>query len=156
MAELTESSSVSSSGSPDFNNFISLYKALKNSGINVFMDSEKLWTGEVIDPSLLRAIEGSKISLPVFSKDYASSKWRLVELLEILHCHRSNGQMILLIFLDVDPSHVQNKTGSFQGEFQNHEMNFESHIVKSWREALREVGNLKRWVLKEIVNGVPT
>ncbi|XP_043687869.1 toll/interleukin-1 receptor-like protein [Telopea speciosissima] len=167
MADLTEaSSSASLSGSSNFevflnfrgedtrNNFTGfLHKALKNRGINVFFDSEKLWTGEAIGPALLRAIEGSKISIPIFSKGYASSKWCLLELSKILHCHKSNGQMVLPIFFDVEPSHVRNQTGSFEGPFRKHKKNFKPDVIESWREALREVGNLKGWVLKEGVNG---
>ncbi|KAJ4976681.1 hypothetical protein NE237_001787 [Protea cynaroides] len=168
MEELTgaSSSSASSYGPSNFdvflnfrgedtrNNFTSfLHRALKNSGIHVFIDNEKLWTGEAIGPALLRAIEGSKIMIPVFSMGYASSKWCLLELSQILHCHRSNGQMILPIFLDVEPSHVRHQTGSFEGPFRKHEKHFEPHIVKSWREALRVVGNLKGWVLKADANG---
>ncbi|XP_042477764.1 disease resistance protein RUN1-like [Macadamia integrifolia] len=167
MAELNEaSSSASASVSSNFDVFLNfrgedtrknftgfLHKALKNSGINVFFDSEKLWVGEAIGPALLRAIEGSKISIPVFSKGYASSKWCLLELSQIHHFHTTNGQMVLPIFFDVEPSHVRNQTGSFEGPVQEHEKNFKPHIVESWREALRMVGNLKGWVLKEDANG---
>ncbi|KAJ4957571.1 hypothetical protein NE237_024682 [Protea cynaroides] len=41
-------------------------------------------------PTLLN--QRSKISLPVFSKSYADSKWCLMELVEIVRCHRTNGQ----------------------------------------------------------------
>ncbi|XP_043687864.1 disease resistance protein L6-like [Telopea speciosissima] len=116
---------------------------MKNCGL------EKL----AIGPALLRAIEGSKISIPVFSKGYASSKWCLLELSKIPQCHQSKGQMVLPVFLDVEPSHVRNQTGSFEGPFQEHEKKFEPHIVESWREALRVVGNLKGHVLKDDVNG---
>ncbi|XP_043691658.1 disease resistance protein L6-like [Telopea speciosissima] len=129
-----------------------LHKALKNSGINDFIDSENLWVGEAIGPALLSAIEGSKISIPIFSKGYATSKWCLLELSHILQCHTSNAQMVLPIFLDVEPSHVRNQTGSFEGPFQEHEKNFEPHTVESWREALRKIGDLKGWVLKEDAN----
>ncbi|XP_042490421.1 disease resistance protein RPV1-like [Macadamia integrifolia] len=113
------------------NNFISfLNLVLKDRGINVFIDSEKLWTGEAIGPSCLRAIERSKISIPVFSKDYANSKWCMLELAHRLQCHKSSGQIVLPIFIDVDPSHVRNQTGSFEEAFREHEKNFEPHIVE--------------------------
>ncbi|XP_043718493.1 disease resistance protein RUN1-like [Telopea speciosissima] len=136
------------------NNFTSfLHKAPKREGINVFMDSENLWSGAAIGPALTRAIEGSKISIPVFSQGYASSKWCLKELSEIHNCHKSNGHIVLPIFFDVEPSHVRNQTGSFQGSFQEHEQNFESPVVESWREALTAVGSLKGWVLSKDTNG---
>ncbi|XP_043693199.1 disease resistance protein L6-like [Telopea speciosissima] len=161
----SSSSSASSSGSSKFDVFLNfrgedtrknftgfLHKALKDSGINVFIDREKLWVGEAIGPALLGAIQGSKISIPVFSKGYASSKWCLMELSQMLHSHTSNGQMVLPIFFDVEPSHVRNQTGSFEGPFREHDKNFDPHIVNSWKEALRMVGELKGWVLKEDAN----
>ncbi|XP_042478283.1 disease resistance protein RPV1-like [Macadamia integrifolia] len=171
MAELTEGASSSfsassSSGSSKFDVFLNfrgkdtrknftgfLHKALKNSGISDFIDCEKLWVGEAIAPALHRAIQGSKIFIPVFSKGYASSKWCLMELSHMLHCHESNGQIIMPIFFDVEPSHVRNQSGSFEVPFREHEKNFEPQIVESWREALRMAGDLKGWVLKEDTDG---
>ncbi|XP_042519108.1 disease resistance protein RPV1-like [Macadamia integrifolia] len=128
-----------------FTAFLNLF--MKNKGINVFMDSEKLWIGEAIGPSLFRAIKGFKISIPIFSKGYANSKWCLWELVQIVQCHRSNGQKVLPIFYRIDPSHVWHQTGSFEEAFREHEKNFERHIIESWREALRVVGELKGEVI---------
>ncbi|KAJ4976802.1 hypothetical protein NE237_001908 [Protea cynaroides] len=167
MAELIESSSsVPLSGSFNFDVFLSfrgedtgknftgfLYKALKNRAINVFIDNEDLSTREDISPDLLKAIKGSKISILVFSKGYASSKRCLLELSHIVHCQKAKGQRVMPIFLDIEPTDVRNQTGSFAGPFEEHEKNFKPDIVKNWREALREVGNLKGWVLKDDVNG---
>ncbi|XP_042511613.1 TMV resistance protein N-like isoform X2 [Macadamia integrifolia] len=130
-----------------------LHKALKNEGINDFIDSENLWTGEAINPALIRTIGGSKIAIPVFSSGYASSKWCLQELSLIHDCYKSNGQIALPIFLDVEPSYVRNQTGSFEGPFQEHERQFMPQIVENWREALRVIGSLKGWVLNKDTNG---
>ncbi|XP_042482179.1 disease resistance protein RPV1-like isoform X2 [Macadamia integrifolia] len=132
------------------NNFTGfLHKILKDRGINAFIDSENLRTGEAIGQALLGAIQGSKISIPIFSKGYAYSKWCLLELAQIVQCQRSNGQMVLPIFFYVEPSHVRNQTGSFEEAFREYEKILEPHIVESWREALRVVGNLKGEVLDE-------
>ncbi|XP_042483890.1 disease resistance protein RPV1-like isoform X2 [Macadamia integrifolia] len=132
------------------NNFTGfLYKALKDGGINVFIDSQNLWTGEAVGPALGRAIEGSKISIPIFSKGYAHSKWCLRELSHIVQCHRSKGQLVLPIFFHVDPSHVRNQTGRFKAAFQEHKKNFTHDIVKGWKDDLEVVGNLKGEVLDE-------
>ncbi|XP_042490419.1 uncharacterized protein LOC122070347 [Macadamia integrifolia] len=128
-----------------FTSFLNLI--MKDKGINVFIDSENLWTGEAIGPSLLKAIDGSKISIPVFSQGYANSKWCLLELAQIRQCHISNGQLVLPIFFYVDPSHVRNQIGSFEEAFREHKKNFEPHIVDSWRKALRVVGSLKGEVI---------
>ncbi|KAJ4975360.1 hypothetical protein NE237_000466 [Protea cynaroides] len=166
MAELTQTFSSVSLESCDFevflnfrskdtrNNFIGfLHKALEDSGIIVFIDSEELWAEESISPALVKVIENSKISIPVFSKDYASSKGCLEELLQIVHYHRSNGQIVLPIFFDVERSDVRDQSGSFEGSFREHEKNFEPQVLESWKEALRMVGNLEGWVLEEDVNG---
>ncbi|XP_043687873.1 disease resistance protein RUN1-like [Telopea speciosissima] len=170
MAELIEasssSSSASSSRSSNYDVFLNfrgedtrknftgfLDYALKNKGINVFIDNEELWTGEAIGPALLRAIQGSKICIPVFSKGYASSKWCLLELSKVLHCHQANVQLVLPVFLDVEPSDVRNQTGSFKGPFRKHEKNFKPQIVEGWRKALQLVGSLKGYVLKDDANG---
>ncbi|KAJ4975729.1 hypothetical protein NE237_000835 [Protea cynaroides] len=165
MAELIQaSSSVSSFESSNYevflsykwedtrNNFISfLHKALKDSGINVFLDSKELWTGDAIGPAIESAIEGSKIWIPVFSSGYADSQWCLWELAQIVQCHRSNDhRLILPIFCYVGPYDVQHQTGSrFEKAFQEHEKKFKPDIVKNWRDALELVGNLKGEILDE-------
>ncbi|KAJ4975657.1 hypothetical protein NE237_000763 [Protea cynaroides] len=116
---------------------------LKDRGIKVFMDSKKLWLGEAVGSALLRAIEGSKISIPIFSERYAHSKWCLLELVQIFECYKSKGQTVIPIFFHVTPSDVQSQTGSFAAAFQNHVNNFEPGLVKSWRDALRVIGNLE-------------
>ncbi|XP_042520263.1 disease resistance protein RUN1-like isoform X2 [Macadamia integrifolia] len=130
-----------------------LYRALKREGVNVFMDSYKLWEGEELGTTLVKAIQRSKVSIPVFSKGYANSNWCLTELAQMLYCRRHYGQIILPIFFDVDPSDVRHQTGCFKKVFLKHQRNFAPHVVDSWKEALREVGNLKGWVLKEVENG---
>ncbi|XP_042517564.1 disease resistance protein L6-like [Macadamia integrifolia] len=141
------------SGEDTRNNFSGLlYLFLKEKGIDVFIDSEKLWSGEAIGPACLKAIDGSKIFIPVFSQGYAHSKWCLLELAQIRQRHVSDGHLVLPIFFHVEPSHVRNQTGSFEEAFREHEKNFEPHIVEDWRKALRVVGNLKG----EVIDKNPT
>ncbi|KAJ4976009.1 hypothetical protein NE237_001115 [Protea cynaroides] len=164
MAEQTQgSSSGSSFGSSNFdvffsykwsdtgNNFTSiLYKFLNDSGINVFRDSEKLWLGDAIGPVIERAIEGSKIWIPIFSSGYADSQWCLWELVQIVQHHRSNGQLILPIFYHVKALDVQNQTGNYlEKAFQEHEKKFEPNTITSWKDALKFVGNLNGGVFDE-------
>nr|XP_011462816.1 PREDICTED: TMV resistance protein N-like [Fragaria vesca subsp. vesca]XP_011462817.1 PREDICTED: TMV resistance protein N-like [Fragaria vesca subsp. vesca] len=85
------------------NNFTGhLYSALCEKGIITFMD-DQLIRGEQISPALLQAIELSKISIIVLSKDYASSKWCLDELVKILDCKKSYQRIVLPVFYKVDP-----------------------------------------------------
>ncbi|RVW64063.1 Toll/interleukin-1 receptor-like protein [Vitis vinifera] len=61
-----------------------LYSALTSRGIHTFRDDEGLERGGEIQPSLLKAIEESKVSIVVFSKNYAHSQWCLDELDKIM------------------------------------------------------------------------
>ncbi|XP_042499908.1 protein SUPPRESSOR OF npr1-1, CONSTITUTIVE 1-like [Macadamia integrifolia] len=106
-----------------------------------------------IDPALSRTIEGSKITIPVFSSGDAPSKWCLQELSLIHDCCKTNGQIALPIFLDVEPSYVRNQTGSFEGPFQEHKRQFMPQIVENWREALRVIWSLKGSILNKDTNG---
>ncbi|XP_059657812.1 disease resistance protein RPV1-like isoform X2 [Cornus florida] len=122
-------------------------------GIRTFRDNDELRIGEKIGPELLKAIQHSKISIPVFSKDYASSKWCLLELTKLVECKRTLGQIILPIFYDVEPSDVRKQTGSYGKAFQEHKKHFDSATVEGWREALREVGELKGWEVSKVADG---
>jgi len=103
-----------------------LYAALVQAGIHTFLDDVELPRGEEISEQLLKAIRESKISIVVFSKGYASSRWCLNELVEILKCKRKKtGQIVLPIFYDIDPSDVRKQTGSFAEAFDKHEERFE-------------------------------
>ncbi|KAI9215641.1 hypothetical protein POPTR_T002400v4 [Populus trichocarpa] len=131
-----------------------LYTALVQAGIHTFRDDDELPRGEEISDHLLRAIHESKISLVVFSKGYASSRWCLNELVEILQCkNRKTNQIVLPIFYDIDPSDVRKQNGSFAEAFVKHEERFEEKLVKEWRKALEEAGNLSGWNLNDMANG---
>ncbi|KAL6176688.1 hypothetical protein ACLB2K_053321 [Fragaria x ananassa] len=91
-------------GTDTRNNFTAqLYNHLTEKGIRAFMDDE-LCKGQEISQSLLTAIEGSRISVVVFSQNYASSKWCLEELVKILECKESRHQLVLPIFYKVEPA----------------------------------------------------
>ncbi|KAL3564713.1 hypothetical protein D5086_032759, partial [Populus alba] len=131
-----------------------LYTALVQVGIHTFRDDEELRRGEEISEHLLEAIRESKISIVVFSKTYASSSWCLKELVEILKCQRKKtGQIVLPIFYHIDPSNVRYQSGSFVEAFNKHEERFEEKVVKEWRKALKDAGNLSGWNLNDMENG---
>lgn len=86
-----------------------LYTALVNAGFRTFQDNDELERVEDIKPELQKAIQQSQSSVIVFSKDYASSRWSLDELVMILDCKRTYcDHVVLLVFYDVDPSQVRN------------------------------------------------
>ena len=130
-----------------------LYTYLVSASIHTFRDDNSLRVGEEIGPDLLKAIEDSKISIPIFSKNYAASKWCLLELSKMVECQENEGQQIFPIFYDVDPSDVRNQKGSYEKAFRQHRKSFDGKTVQEWKEALRKVGALKGLELKKETDG---
>ena len=112
-------------------------------GINTFIDDD-LPRGEEISANLIEAIECSRISIIIFSENYASSTWCLNELVKILECKKKNGQMVLPVFYKVDPSEVRNPKRKFREALVIHEEKFKNNMekVQRWRAALSEAGSL--------------
>lgn len=128
-------------------NFTShLLCALRRKAIGTFIDSE-VRKGDEIPPTLLKAIEDSKVSIIIFSKNYASSTWCLDELSKIIECYESHGQMVIPVFYRVNPSDVLEQTGIFAKAFAKHERNFKQRVdkVEWWKTALKKVANLAGW-----------
>ncbi|RDY07885.1 TMV resistance protein N, partial [Mucuna pruriens] len=73
--------------------------------IDAFVD-DKLERGDEIRPSLVGAIEGSFISLILFSQEYASSHWCFEELVTILECREKYGQIVIPVFYHVRPKNL--------------------------------------------------
>ncbi|KAG2380779.1 TMV resistance protein [Vigna angularis] len=134
-----------------------LYTALQNAGILVFKDDESLPRGKQISPSLRLAIEESRISIVVFSKNYAESFWCLKELEKIMECHRTIGNVVIPVFYDVDSSEVRHQRGDFGKAFQHLLSKFSKEEEKkvldwkqswwktlreSWWKILREIGGI--------------
>uniref|UniRef100_A0A6N2KM62 TIR domain-containing protein n=1 Tax=Salix viminalis TaxID=40686 RepID=A0A6N2KM62_SALVM len=132
-----------------------LYSALIQAGIHTFRDDNELPRGEEISLELLRAIEGSRISVVVFSRNYASSRCCLDELVKIIECRQKIHQVVLPIFYDTDPSDVRKQTGSYAKAFDEHEEHFKEEMEKGnkCREALAQAANLSGWGLNNETNG---
>ncbi|XP_057458683.1 disease resistance protein RUN1-like isoform X2 [Lotus japonicus] len=127
-----------------------LYAALQNAGVNVFRDDDSLPRGDQITNSLIAAIEQSEISVIVFSPNYADSRWCMEELVKIMDCHRTIGQVVLPVFYGVDPSEVRRQTGEFGKKFHNlvNKLPMDpGGRWKRWREALCEAGGIAGFVV---------
>ncbi|XP_061995681.1 TMV resistance protein N-like [Rosa rugosa] len=123
-----------------------LYEALKQKALDPFIDSEELRKGDDLS-ELFKAIQVSTLSIVVFSKDYASSKWCLKELVQILECMDRRSQIVVPIFYEVDPSHVRNLKESFAQAFAKHESgsNVDKEELESWKSSLKRATNLSGW-----------
>ncbi|KAI5311034.1 hypothetical protein L3X38_045621 [Prunus dulcis] len=91
-----------------------LHAALRGKKIKTYID-DKLERGDEIAPALVEAIHKSKLSVIIFSKNYASSTWCLDELL-----------------------------GSYADAFAKHEQRWKDSVDKvlMWRYALEKAANL--------------
>ncbi|KAK9914149.1 hypothetical protein M0R45_037943 [Rubus argutus] len=123
-----------------------LYRALKQKAINAFIDSQELRKGNHLS-KILTAIQESRLSIVVFSKDYASSTWCLKELVKILQCMDTQDLIVVPVFYEVDPSHVRKLKPSFVEAFtkQEEDSNTNTEEVHSWKSALTRATNLSGW-----------
>ncbi|KAI3774407.1 hypothetical protein L1987_48962 [Smallanthus sonchifolius] len=116
--------------------------------------------GTLLGPELKKAIRESAISIIVFSRDYASSKWCLDEVVTIIQEQErlSSKHEVVPVFYDVEPSDVRNQTGSFEKAFGKYDNMIEAETdhqkkiewlekVKAWRVSLRKAGSLTGMVL---------
>ncbi|CAN6565052.1 unnamed protein product [Malus baccata var. baccata] len=123
-----------------------LYRALCQKPLNTFIDTEELRKGDHLS-ELLTAIRESRLSIVVFSQNYASSTWCLKELVEILEYNDNKNQIVVPIFYEVDPSDIRKLKGSFAEAFDRHEGHSNANMeeVGSWRSALTRATNLSGW-----------
>ncbi|XP_021823580.1 TMV resistance protein N-like [Prunus avium] len=135
-----------------------LHAALSDAGIRAFLDDNELERAEFIKTQLEQAIDGSMISIIVFSKSYADSSWCLDELVKIMECRERRGQQVIPLFYNVDTSDVRNQTGSFAQAFEKHEAGIgedkhEKEKVQRWRNALTQAADVCGEDLKNADNG---
>lgn len=120
-----------------------LYEALYDKKILTFMD-HKLERGDEVSSTIWEAIKESMVSVVIFSENYASSTWCLNELVHILECKETNGQIVIPIFYNIDPSIVRKQEGSYGVAFARLEERFKDRMemVHQWRASLTEAANL--------------
>ncbi|KAF8010244.1 hypothetical protein BT93_J1010 [Corymbia citriodora subsp. variegata] len=127
-----------------------LYNNMIRAGIRVFKDNEELRFGEEIGGGLLQAINDCRIYIPIFSKNYASSKWCLRELAHIVELSRDDDEKVILpIFWDVDADDVKLKTKLYQKALRKHKSTSGKDLAKKWKKALREVAKIRGRNLKD-------
>lgn len=133
-----------------------LCKDLNKRDYQIFKDDDgKRNLEEHITSEFLDTIEESKVSIIVFSKNYASSIWCLDELVKMLECKHEMGQTVLPVFYKVDPAHVRHQIGILKETFVAYEERFKSEMkkVETWKVALTEAANLSGWHIKDVADG---
>ncbi|TQE00586.1 hypothetical protein C1H46_013830 [Malus baccata] len=125
-----------------------LYWTMKDASIDFFMeDSESVRRGENMTEKVKQIIEGSRVSVIVFSSRYADSIWCLEELVQIMECRRKVKQIVLPIFYDLSPS---DSIRTFVQAFQKHRERFHEEKIERWTDALIEAVGLTVRVFRTI------
>ncbi|CAN6686503.1 unnamed protein product [Malus baccata var. baccata] len=128
-----------------------LYHELQRHGITTFFDDRELEGGASIPLGLPCAIKESHTAVVVLSPNYASSKWCLDELTNIVQCMKATNS-ILPVFYGVNPSDVGNQRGSFAEAFAEHDKKLISTEDKTkviqWKADLKLVSKLYGWHLR--------
>lgn len=131
-----------------------LYKALCQLGIMTFKDDKKLLMGDNLSDKLLKAIEESRASIVVLSKDYASSRWCLRELAKIIDCmsKSTTTRRVFPVFYHVEPCHVRSLSGSFKKSFKRYEKFAKkftgdekekfSKDLQNWKDSMIKIGDV--------------
>ncbi|CAF1859710.1 hypothetical protein Bca4012_032688 [Brassica carinata] len=118
-----------------------LHREFERKGIVSFKDQD-IERGHTIGPDLVQAIRESRVSIVVLSKNYASSGWCLDELVEILKCKEDQGQIVMTIFYDVDPSDVRKQSGNFGSAFETTCQGKTEEVKQRWTKALTDVAEI--------------
>ncbi|KAJ4980390.1 hypothetical protein NE237_031227 [Protea cynaroides] len=135
------------------NNFSGVLRsALGKRRIDAFINSENLGRGKLF-PNHFGIIRSTIISISIISKRYADNKWCLIELAEMVERYEANCQIIVPVFLDVDPEDVKHQTGIFKASFEKHKNDeIDERTLKIWKHALTVVAGISGFQLKD-VNG---
>ncbi|KAF8015789.1 hypothetical protein BT93_H1354 [Corymbia citriodora subsp. variegata] len=124
-----------------------LHQAMIDAGIRVFIDEKELQLGEKIRGNLEQAINNSKLYIPIFSKNYASSPSCLYELVRMVDKSKEDEKKVILpIFYDVKPDDVKSNLEQKMEVWKN---KFGPEDIKKWRQALQEVGGIGGWEPKK-------
>ena len=118
-----------------------LLKELDRKAIKTFLDTE-IDRSHSIGSAHIWAVRESRISIVLFSRNYASSSWCLDELVEIHNCFKEVGQIVIPIFYGVDPSEVRKQTGEFGKFFKKTCKGKTKEQKQGWMQALAEVANI--------------
>ncbi|KAG5526222.1 hypothetical protein RHGRI_032486 [Rhododendron griersonianum] len=129
-----------------------LYEALKREGFHTFRDEDEIEWGEIIKLKLQNAIENSRMSIIVFSKNFLNSTACLFEIRTIIeHRKKKSDHLILPVFyeVEVDPWEIKEQAKNLDSG----EKKLRADKVKGWGAALEEVLSIVGRVSQNQSNG---
>nr|AXU93577.1 RPP4/RPP5-like protein [Arabidopsis thaliana] len=109
--------------------------------INTFMD-HGIVRSSIIADELISAIREARISIVIFSENYASSTWCLNELVDVHKCYEKGDQMVIPVFYGVDPSEVRKQIGKFGDVFKKTCEEKPEDKKQIWVKALTDISNI--------------
>ncbi|KAK3022760.1 hypothetical protein RJ639_046723 [Escallonia herrerae] len=126
------------------NGFIDqLHEALVAAKFRTCSDKNDIESGTGVTSAVEESIKNSRISLVVFSVNYACSTGCLDKLMKILELRKMKEHVFIRIFYNVTPFQVAKQGGTFEISFAGYDKLFEENKVKKWRAALEEAGRVK-------------
>ncbi|XP_018726063.2 disease resistance protein RUN1-like [Eucalyptus grandis] len=135
-----------------------LYHKLKDVGLRfhpnfVFRDNEDLPFGEDLGANLISAIMHSKVSIPIISKNYANSEWCLRELIGIMECKESRGQIVLPVLYKVETKDVRYLKGSVKHAFESRKYWSDEAVKQRGKEALSKAAECRVYESENFADG---
>lgn len=124
-----------------------LRHALTDTGIYVMRGDDELPLGEDISYGFMTGSRSCRMSVVVFSRGFAESRWCLNKLVEVMKWSKTTGHLVIPVFYYVDPSDVRGQCGTFAEAFARHEQICSPEVVARWRAAMEAAGNLSGHVL---------
>ncbi|CAI0628509.1 unnamed protein product [Linum tenue] len=122
-----------------------LRAALRREGLRSFSDRRDLPRGQNLTEAIPRAIQRSRVSVVVLSRNYASSEWCLDELVTIMSCCSRAGHVAIPIFYHLSPNDVV--SGCYKEDLDRHKRDFTYERVDGWIRALAWVAGVAGWVV---------
>lgn len=141
---------VSFRGEDTGRGFVShLLRAFKQKSISTSVDAEDICRVDRLSEELRKRVQQSRLSIVVFSKNYASSRWCLRELVQMVEQVKMTGQVLVPVFHGVDPSHVRRAWGAFGEAFERYDCEMEQEEVRTWRGALAAATDRFGWNIQD-------
>ena len=135
---------ISFNGQEIKNRLIGYFKhAFHKKGIKTTIDDLENTRGEEISQATVKAINESRSSIIVFCPKFAFNPRCLDELVTILDCKDTYGQIVQPLFFQIEPTVVRNRQEGYGKAIAEHLEKFKNEMkVKKWGLALHDAAGL--------------